>query len=122
MGIVRGLHWRKGFPVTKMGRFAGTFRPSGRKNKKHQTRHKVKMAARRTTKVERSFVQDVIRETVGWAPYEKRSMELIRSGNPRKALKFLRKRLGSHQKARKKRAYWRHSSSQRLKGHSRRPN
>ena len=47
MGIVRGLHWRKGFPDTKIGRFAGTFRPSGRKNKKHQTRHKVKMAARR---------------------------------------------------------------------------
>merc|ERR1711879_870576 len=55
-------------------------------------------------KVEKDFVNDVIRETVGWAPYEKRIMELIKSGNPKKGLKFARKRLGSHQKAKSKRA------------------
>lgn len=41
----------------------------------------------------RKFVVSVIRETVGWAPYEKRIMELLRSGNPKKALKFAKKRV-----------------------------
>eukprot|EP00483_Globobulimina_turgida_P012607 UN12630 len=53
----------------------------------------------------RKFVVSVIRETVGWAPYEKRIMELLRSGNPKKALKFAKKRLGSHARAKRKRAY-----------------
>lgn len=47
MGIARSLHWRKGFPVIKMGRFAGTFRTSGRKNKQHQTKYFKKLRERR---------------------------------------------------------------------------
>merc|ERR1712228_999205 len=52
----------------------------------------------------RKFVVSVVRETVGWAPYEKRIMELLRSGNPKKALKFAKKRLGTHKRAKNKRA------------------
>merc|ERR1712154_577522 len=52
----------------------------------------------------RKFIVSVIRETVGWAPYEKRILELLRSGNPKKALKFAKKRLGTHKRAKNKRA------------------
>ena len=31
-GIARGLKWRQGKPVTKRGKWAGTFRSSGHKN------------------------------------------------------------------------------------------
>merc|ERR1719229_814442 len=79
---------------------------SGHKKKVYQTRYKRNMRARRqkNRKVEKDFVNDIIRETVGWAPYEKRAMELIKAGNPKKAIKFIKKRLGSHKKAKKKKA------------------
>lgn len=38
MGIARGLHWRQGFPTTKMGIYAGNFKSSGRKNRVYKTR------------------------------------------------------------------------------------
>eukprot|EP00483_Globobulimina_turgida_P000460 UN00460 len=110
-GIARGLKWRKGYPTTKIGKFAGTFRSSGHKNprlmNKAMTRLKVKTNKKRNKfpRPGRKFVVSVIRETVGWAPYEKRIMELLRSGNPKKALKFAKKRLGTHARAKNKRAY-----------------
>ena len=33
MGIMRSVRWRKGRPVTKIGRWAGTFKPDGSKDK-----------------------------------------------------------------------------------------
>jgi large subunit ribosomal protein L36e len=50
-------------------------------------------------------IRSVIRDTVGFAPYERRIMEIIKGGgnNPQKrALKFAKNRLGAHQRAKRK--------------------
>jgi large subunit ribosomal protein L36e len=111
-GISYGLKWRKGYPVQRIGKYAGTFRVSGHKNKglmhkalkqqKEKTRDPMR---KRYPRHGRKFVVNVIRETVGWAPYEKRIMELLRLSKPKKALKFAKKRLGTHERAKKKRAF-----------------
>mmetsp|Transcript_44390 Transcript_44390/g.71107 ORF Transcript_44390/g.71107 Transcript_44390/m.71107 type:complete len:188 (+) Transcript_44390:123-686(+) len=109
-GIARGLKWRQGYPTTKIGRFAGTFRSSGHKNPRlmnkamARLKQKTNKSRQKYPRPGRKFVVSVIRETVGWAPYERRIMELLRSGNPKKALKFAKKRLGSHARAKSKRA------------------
>ena len=41
-----------------------------------------------------SFVRDVIREVAGFAPYEKRTMELLKVGKEKRALKVLKVKLG----------------------------
>ena len=55
----------------------------------------------------RADIKNIIREVVGFAPYEKRVMELLKVGGARelkKALKTCKKRLGTHRRALKKRA------------------
>jgi large subunit ribosomal protein L36e len=50
-------------------------------------------------------VRNVIREVCGWAPYERRIQELLKGGgnNPvKRAVRFARNRLGSHQRAKRK--------------------
>ena len=49
------------------------------------------------------FVRDLVREVVGFSPYEKRSMELLRISKDKRCLKFLKKRIGSHIRAKRKR-------------------
>lgn len=44
-----------------------------------------------------------MQEVCGFAPYEKRTMELLRVSRDKRALKFLKKRLGTHLRAKKKR-------------------
>ena len=39
------------------------------------------------------FIRDLVREVVGFAPYEKRCMELLRIGKDKRALKFVKKRV-----------------------------
>ena len=38
MGTARGLSWRRGYPVQRIGKYAGTFRASGHKNKVYAVR------------------------------------------------------------------------------------
>ncbi|CAB0034449.1 unnamed protein product [Trichogramma brassicae] len=49
------------------------------------------------------FVRDLIREVCGHAPYEKRAMELLKVSKDKRALKFLKRRLGTHIRAKRKR-------------------
>lgn len=53
------------------------------------------------------FIREVVREIVGLSPYEKKMIELIRSGNSakeKKATKMARQRLGTHRRALQKKA------------------
>lgn len=49
------------------------------------------------------FVRALVQEVCGFAPYERRTMELLRVSRDKRALKFLKKRLGTHLRAKKKR-------------------
>jgi len=49
------------------------------------------------------LVSEVIREVSGYAPYEKRIMELLKNGLDKRALRAAKRRLGSHQRAKAKR-------------------
>ena len=54
-----------------------------------------------------ALVRQVIREVTGVAPYEKRIIELIKAGSAKdskKATKIARKRLGTHRRAKGKKA------------------
>ncbi|XP_019624344.1 PREDICTED: 60S ribosomal protein L36-like [Branchiostoma belcheri] len=49
------------------------------------------------------FVRDLVREVTGFAPYERRTMELLKVSKDKRALKFLKKRVGTLQRAKRKR-------------------
>lgn len=48
-------------------------------------------------------VREIVREVCGFAPYERRCMELLRISKDKRALKFLKRRLGTHLRAKRKR-------------------
>ena len=50
-----------------------------------------------------SFVREVIREVAGFSPYEKRTLELLKVGKDKRALKLLKHKLGTHKRAKIKR-------------------
>merc|ERR1712038_1996264 len=50
-----------------------------------------------------AHVRKVIREVVGYAGYEKRCIELLKISKDKRALKFYKKRLGTHTAAKRKR-------------------
>lgn len=40
------------------------------------------------------FIRDTIRDVCGFAPYERRAMELLKVSKDKRALKFIKKRVG----------------------------
>merc|ERR1712048_23029 len=50
-----------------------------------------------------TFVRSVVREVMGFAPYEKRCLELLKVGKEKRVLRVLRKRIGSLTRAKAKR-------------------
>merc|ERR1711933_517533 len=67
-----------------------TLKPKPSKNKGKQTNHN-------------KFVRDLVRDVTGFSPYERRAMELLRISKDKRCLKFLKKRIGSHVAAKRKR-------------------
>merc|ERR1712150_375726 len=53
--------------------------------------------------VKAAFMHDLMRDVTGFAPYEKRCMELLKLNKDRRALKFVKKRLGTHTRGKRKR-------------------
>ncbi|PHJ16948.1 60s ribosomal protein [Cystoisospora suis] len=53
-----------------------------------------------------SSIREIIRQVAGFAPYERRMIELIKIGSAattKRALKFAKKRLGTHRRGKAKR-------------------
>nr|QLA09636.1 60S large subunit ribosomal protein eL36 [Euglena gracilis]6ZJ3_Lx Chain Lx, Ribosomal protein eL36 [Euglena gracilis] len=48
-------------------------------------------------------VRDLVQEVVGFSPYERRMIELLKVGREKRALRFAKRRLGTHRQAKKKR-------------------
>merc|ERR1711935_1018627 len=85
-GIAAGLN--KGFIVTRREM---PQKPSQRKGRKSQRV---------------GIIREVIREVVGFAPSERRIIELLKIGlasTQRRALKLAKRRLGTHRRGKKKR-------------------
>merc|ERR1712088_926223 len=66
-------------------------------HKGRQSRNKGKLTKKSV------FVKEIMREVAGFAGYEKRCIELLRISKDKRALKFCKKRLGSHTAAKRKR-------------------
>jgi len=49
------------------------------------------------------MIKDLIREVSGFAPYEKRVLELLRNNLDKRALKYSKKKLGTHSRGKRKR-------------------
>ncbi|KJH47812.1 ribosomal protein L36e [Dictyocaulus viviparus] len=82
-GLAIGLN--KGHKVTKIQRKPRQNRRIGACSKKSK------------------IVRELVREIAGFAPYERRVLELLRISRDKRALKFLKKRIGTHLRAKKKR-------------------
>eukprot|EP01118_Nematostelium_gracile_P000017 TRINITY_DN1001_c0_g1_i1.p1 TRINITY_DN1001_c0_g1~~TRINITY_DN1001_c0_g1_i1.p1 ORF type:complete len:122 (-),score=35.38 TRINITY_DN1001_c0_g1_i1:37-402(-) len=48
------------------------------------------------------LIKEVIRDVVGFTPYEKRLMELLRNGLDKRALKLAKRKLGTHRRGKNK--------------------
>jgi len=66
------------------------------------TKRERKVAPHRAGK-HAKFVRDVIREVAGFAPYEKRIMELLKNNLDKRALRLAKRKLGTHKRGKKKR-------------------
>merc|ERR1711976_683443 len=80
-----GVGPNKGHKVTKNAQAERQSRKRGRNTKKNK------------------FVRETVREVMGSAPYERRALELLRVSKDKRCLRFLKKRLGAHTRAKAKR-------------------
>ncbi|KAJ3296410.1 60S ribosomal protein L36 [Borealophlyctis nickersoniae] len=86
-------------PVQKTGIAAGL-------NKGHITTVRAQKPKPSTRKghlgTRTKFVRDLVREVVGFAPYERRVLELLKNSKDKRARRLAKKRLGTFVRAKKK--------------------
>ncbi|XP_036106407.1 60S ribosomal protein L36-like [Molossus molossus] len=58
---------------------------------------------RHSTSPSTEFIRDMIPEVCGFAPYERRAMELLEVSKDKRTLKFIKKRVGTHIRAKRER-------------------
>ncbi|MBD4897627.1 hypothetical protein GUF81_18535, partial [Xanthomonas citri pv. citri] len=59
-------------------------------HKVHRTKFRPRHAARKgRITTHNKFIRDIVREIVGFAPYERRTMEFLKVSREKRALKFL---------------------------------
>ncbi|KAH3741575.1 60S ribosomal protein L36-like [Dreissena polymorpha] len=76
----------------------------GHKTTKIPDASKSRQSRRKGTLTKKNkFIRDLVREVTGFAPYERRIQELLRISKDKRALKFCKKRLGTHLRGKKKR-------------------
>nr|XP_039334833.1 60S ribosomal protein L36-like [Saimiri boliviensis boliviensis] len=73
----------------------------GHKVTKNTGKPRHSCCCRRLTK-HTKFVWDMILEECGFAPYERHTMELLKVSKDKQALKFIKKRVGTHIRAKRK--------------------
>ncbi|XP_060872695.1 large ribosomal subunit protein eL36 [Metopolophium dirhodum] len=93
VGMKRGHKTTK---IERVGRVSGK-ELSAKSEKLRQSRTKGRLTKHN------KFIRDVVREVMGHAPFEKRAMELLKVSKDKRALKFLKRRLGTHIRAKRKR-------------------
>merc|ERR1712037_817126 len=75
-----------------------------RSRKKMAVVHDMVVGLQKGHKVTKNvLVREVVREVMGLAPYERRGIELLRISKDKRCLRFLKKRLGAHVRAKRKR-------------------
>eukprot|EP01120_Amphizonella_sp_Union-15-10_P008482 TRINITY_DN3058_c0_g1_i1.p1 TRINITY_DN3058_c0_g1~~TRINITY_DN3058_c0_g1_i1.p1 ORF type:complete len:107 (+),score=23.67 TRINITY_DN3058_c0_g1_i1:120-440(+) len=62
-------------------------------------RKSYKQTSRRIKHPRTAFAREVIREVSGFAPYEKRLLELLRNNQDKKSVRFAKRRLGTQNRA-----------------------
>merc|ERR1712156_554515 len=67
-----------------------------------EVKKKIKMSEKKVS-TKAAFMRDLMRDVTGFAPYEKRVMELLKLNKDKRALKFCKKRLGTHTRGKRKR-------------------
>ncbi|OIR58892.1 MAG: 60S ribosomal protein L36 [Amphiamblys sp. WSBS2006] len=71
-------------------------------NRGHKTT-KLKQAVKKQSKrIDKTLVKGVIKEIGGFAPYEKKLIDLVKNGKDKKARKFAKTRLGSFKRGKRK--------------------
>ncbi|OAF71004.1 60S ribosomal protein L36, partial [Intoshia linei] len=51
-----------------------------------------------------NFIREIVTEVVGLSPYERYATELLKLSKDKRCLKFLKKRVGTHKRAKSKRS------------------
>merc|ERR1711908_141704 len=78
-------------------------RPECRTQGHRQQGRTTSLTLPRSTYQEEQIHQGNVREVMGFAPYERRALELLRVSKDKRCLRFLKKRLGAHIRAKAKR-------------------
>ncbi|KAJ2161181.1 ribosomal protein L36 [Coemansia sp. RSA 552] len=87
-------------PVQKSGIVYGA--NAGHITKRRELKPSAASAKGNNKSKHNAFVRDLVREVVGYAPYERRIMELLKNSRDKRARKLGKKRLGTLRRSKKK--------------------